>query len=240
MPGYAVVIPSRTDSNIIPCLTALRKHEPSCPIVVVDDGLSVQAIDQARFCEPIEIVKGASPFVYSRNVNIGLRMCEGVDCIVLNDDTLLQSPNGFSLMCRSAAEHPEIGIIGCTTNLTGQPLQRPLPASHPAYGLREVVHIAFVGVLIPWRTRQILARLSESDPQTFSGGFLDERFTKYGCDDASACMEVRRAGLKVAVDDRCYLDHASLRSTFRGHPEAPGDFSENYKLLIDKWGKLDW
>lgn len=138
MPGCAVIIPSRTDSNIIPCLTALRKHEPSCPIVVVDDGLSVQAIDQARFCEPIHIARGVKPFVFARNVNGGIKAADiafgnhrwfpgrpALDgyCI-LNDDALLESPRGFELLAGACEEFPEIGCIGAVTNLTGQPLQQ--------------------------------------------------------------------------------------------------------------------
>lgn len=260
MSSYAVIIPSRTDSNIIPCLTALRKHEPSCPIVVVDDGLSVQAIDQARFCEPITIQTGVKPFVFARAVNQGMELAEiwfgkwgakrwtdGLDgYVILNDDALLESPRGFELLAWCCEKDPSIGCIGAVTNLTGQPLQqRQTITTQRVYGapedmmlgmigLRIVPHIAFVAVYIPRRTLELLAEKAPTDWRFTSG--LDERYTAYGSDDLDFCMQVEAAGLKVAVHDGCFVDHSKLHSSFRGAPETPGDIWPNHRLLRAKWG----
>lgn len=260
MPSYAVIIPSKTDSNLIPCLTALRKHEPSCPIVVVDDGLSLQAIDQARFCEPIHIARGVRPFVFARNVNGGIKAADiafgnhrwfpgrpALDgyCI-LNDDALLESPRGFELLAWCCEKDPSIGCIGATTNLTGQPLQqRQTITTQRAYGapedmmlgmvgLRIVPHIAFVCVYIPRRTLDLLAEKAPADWRFTSG--LDERYTAYGSDDLDFCMQVEAAGLKVAVHDGCFVNHSKLHSSYRGAPETPGDIWPNHRLLRAKWG----
>ncbi len=125
---------------------------------------------------------------------------------------------GFSLL-EAAAKDESFGCIGAVTNLTGQPLQQP-----HGVGLRSVGHIAFICVYIP---RRIVGRL----------GMLDERYClDYGCEDRDYCESITRAGLKVGVLDWCFVDHASLTSSYRGEPHAGRSFARNYALYKEKWG----
>ncbi len=39
MKPLAVVIPSKTPTNLVPCIEAVRKYEPKARLIVVDDGL---------------------------------------------------------------------------------------------------------------------------------------------------------------------------------------------------------
>jgi GT2 family glycosyltransferase len=229
-----VIIPSRKAANLVACLTALRKHEPDCPVIVVDDGVEWPSAHDKTPREQwvgthLSSIPGVKPFIFARNVNIGIRAAGESDVVLLNDDALLESPGGFQLMQKVALNRPDIGIIGATTNLTGQPLQRPQNV-----GLRIVPHIAFVCVLIPFRTREVLSDKTGFAP--FTDGFLDERYTSYGSDDLDYCMQVEHAGLKVAVHDGCFVDHSKLHSSFRGRPEAAGDIWVNHRLLRQKWG----
>ena len=224
--GLSVVILSKDAGNLVPCVEAVRKHEPTARIIVVDDGIDLSSADSKSpyhcwLCDmdPMLRVPGQKPFIFSRNANIGIQAAEQDDVVLLNDDALLESPGGFSLMQRDAQEHPEFGIVGATTNVTGQPLQW-----RRDIGLREVPHIAFVCVLLPRRTVEQL-------------GGLDERYClDYGCEDRDYCEAVTRAGLKVGVHDGCYVDHGSLHSTYRGDPRAPKSFEKNYRLFRQKWG----
>ena len=267
MSNLSVIIPSRNIDNLRPCVAAVRKHEPEAHIILVDD-------DDLAACNPgdvDDIVDGIKPFIFARACNQGIRAAGEDDVILLNDDALLESPGGFSIMQTAAQEHQEYGIIGAVTNLTGQPLQYrasrrdtlmavadamipriPAPTSLHDYGkqyaamssdgLREVPHIAFVCVLIPRRTRQLLAdsmcvSLDPDRNDYLTDGFLDERYClDWGCEDADYCEQVRVCRAKIGVHDGCYVDHGSLRSTRRGDPRTPTDFRQNYKLLVDKWG----
>lgn len=219
---FTIVIPSKTASNLIPCLHALRACEPTCPIVIIDDGVEQQGLDQATFFEPIAVIPGRKPFVFARNCNLGIRdaMESGNDGVVLcNDDCLLESPGGFSLLEQCCKDDPGIGLIGATTNLTGQLLQQRRNG-----GLRIVPHIAFVAVFIP---RTTIERI----------GYLDEDFClDYGCEDRWMCEQCARAQLKVSVHDDCFVDHSRLKSSFRGAPEAPRSFAKNYAVLMQKAG----
>ena len=216
--NLTVVIPSKTASNLVPCVGVVRRHEREARIVIVDDTPDVSLAPRPKWMPAITVV-GVKPFIYARNCNLGIRTAGSDDVILLNDDALLESAGGFTALQRTAELHPEYGVIGAVTNVTGQPLQRP-----QGFGLREVPHIAFVCVLIPRRT---IDRV----------GLLDERYClDYGVEDLDYCEATRRAGLKVGVFDPCYVDHGRLTSSFRGDPLTPRSFARNMALFDAKWG----
>lgn len=212
-----VIIPSKTSSNLFPCVAAVAQREPSAQIVVVDDGLD-------RIPGNVDAIHGEKPFVFSRNVNIGIRHAleayGGRGVIVMNDDAILETPLGFNLMANAAAEHPEYGIIGSTCNNVGQRNQWRREGEELRFEPRMV---CFVCVYIPRTTLSTV-------------GLLDEQFTGYGFEDDDYCVRVRKAGLKVGIHDGCYVDHGSLVSTFRGKPMAPGQLNEGRRIFKQKWG----
>jgi GT2 family glycosyltransferase len=222
--NLSVIIPSRTASNLIPCVQAIRRHEAAdMTIIVIDDGVdwigSDFLLEVPVKASSFHVLPGQKSFVYARNCNIGIRAAGNDDVLLLNDDALLESAGGFTAMQCAAELHPEFGVIGAATNVTGQPLQRP-----HGIGLREVPHMAFVFVLIPRRT---IDRV----------GPLDERYClDYGVEDLDYCEACRRARLKVGVFDHCFVDHGSLTSSFRGDPSTPRSFARNKALFDAKWG----
>lgn len=217
-----VIIPSKTWVNLHKCVEAISQMEPLIKILVVDDGLDL--IHERRlwlYERNSSILEGKKPFVYSRNCNTGISHCSG-DVVLLNDDAILKTKSGFCLLQRSIMEHPEYGLVSATTNLAGNPQQRP-----KGIGLREANRVvAFVCVYIPRTTIETV-------------GLLDERFTAYGFEDNDYCRRVRNAGLKLGVHDGCYVDHGLLRSTFRGDPKAPADIRPGAAIYRAKWGDLN-
>lgn len=221
MQSLSVIIPSKTASNLGLCVVAVRKHEPDAEIIIIDDGVDWSEIiahpEWDTVFDGITIIDGEKPFIFARNMNIGIRHAKG-DVVLLNDDALLTVPGGFSLMQKAADENREYGCIGATTNVTGQPLQK-----RQNVGLRSVHHIAFVCVLIPRRTIDKI-------------GLLDERYCiDYGVEDRDYCEMITRAGMKVGVHDGCFVDHGQLVSSFRGRPMAPGFSAKNRALFKAKF-----
>lgn len=224
--SLSVIIPSKSRGNVVECLHAVRRYEPEAWRIVIDDGITPSLAEQA--CDGLyEIaLPGVKPFVYARNVNLGIVAAGSDDVILLNDDALLQTFDGFSLLQQAAREHPEYGVIGATCNNVGNRNQWP-----QGVGLREDPRIVcFVAVLIPRRTIEAV-------------GLLDERFSFdeqgrrcYGFEDDDYCLRVRRAGLKIGIHDGCFVDHGQLKSTFRGDPSAPADLSVGMKIFVEKWG----
>lgn len=219
MSAFSVIIPSRDPGNIVACVAALEKHEAvdRPHIIVVDDG--AKTIETARALRGVTWATGIKPFIFSRNINIGIQLAGRHDVVLLNDDALLKTRLGFTTLSQACDANPKIGIIGATTNITGQPLQKPR-----GIGLRAVEHFAFVAVYIPRRTIDKV-------------GMLDERYClDYGVEDRDYCEAVRHAHLEVAVHDGCYVDHSQLMSSFRGGPTVPRSFAQNLQLFREKWG----
>lgn len=210
--NLSVVIPSRDSRNLIPCVAAVRKHEPNARIVVIDDGLASRP-------EGCEYIAGVKPFVFSRNCNLGIEAATPDDVVLLNDDAILERAGGLSAMQRQAESHPEFGVIASTCNNVGNRNQWPRKT-----GLREDPRmVCFVCCLIPRRTIERV-------------GLLDEAFVGYGHEDDDYSYRVRLAGLKVGIFDGCYCDHGSLHSTFRGDPRRSADLAPGREIFIRKWG----
>jgi len=217
MRQLSVIIPSRTLSNLGPCVNAVQCHDYNDDIIVVwDRSNHREFIPASRHYRVREV---ETPFIYARNCNIGIEAAGQNDVMLLNDDAMLRTMGGFTAMQRQADEHREFGIIAAVTNVTGQEHQIP-----HGVGLREVPRmVCFVCVLIPRRTIDKV-------------GMLDEEFTGYGYDDDSYCLRVRQHGLKIGVFDHCFVDHASLKSTFRGDQYPTAAFEENREIFVRKYG----
>lgn len=227
--SFSVIILSNNIDNLRPCIREIRVNEPNARIVVVDDGLEGMYVEDPRLSGPhtipVTYVAGEKPFVFARNANIGIKCCIGDDVILLNDDAILKTPNGFSMLEAASKAHPEYGVIAAVADSVGNPNQMiRMPGAR--VGLRDEPRmVCFICVYIPRATIEKV-------------GLLDERYTGYGLDDDDFCFSVRRAWLKIGVYDLCYVDHSTLRSSFRSYKHA--DFKPNLKLFIEKWGTDNW
>ena len=238
--GLSIVIPSKSAGNLRECLAAIRARDPLLHITVVDDGVVWGHEDATLYRQLMRVVPGVHPFIYARNCNIGIQATYPDDVLLLNDDALLETPEGFTTMWKLAKEHPEIGVMGAAIDYCGTPEQL-LDRSNlrrmrqgKSTGLRELhLMVVFACVII---TRRIIDQI----------GLLDERFgvnaggpgkRGYGCDDDDYCWRVRQAGLKLAVYDGCLVNHTKLKSTFRSDPEHPWDVLAHEALFEEKWGR---
>lgn len=215
MRNLYAIIPSRTTSNLRACIAAVQTHDPRVRVIVVDDGIDWSQVD-AQIYRP---VTGIKPFIFSRNVNRGILAAEhNADVLVLNDDALLTSAGGFTLLQQTAEENPQYGLVAAACTNVGNVNQNPKNTGR----LRDEPRmVCFTSVLIPARTIDKV-------------GLLDERFIHYGMDDDDYCLRVRNAGLKIGIHDGCVVDHGSLTSTYRG--QGGGDFRANLEIFKQKWG----
>jgi GT2 family glycosyltransferase len=222
--GLTVIIPSKNAANLVPCVRAVRAAGETCRIIVIDDGVDWAAATEIH----PDSVQGVKPFCYSRNINLGIALAGQDDVILLNDDAMLQTPLGFTRMWEQSKKRPQYGVIGSACNNVGNPLQNLMPELANLDGVRDEQRtICFTCVLIP---RRIIDTI----------GMLDDRFVDYGMDDDDFCLRVRNAGYKLGIYDGCYCDHGSLTSSYRGGPEAGGDFHPNLRRFIAKWGTDNW
>lgn len=216
--AFSVVIPSKNIQNLRVCAREVRAHEPDVRIIVVDDGL-----EERYSAPPIQYVPGDKPFIFAHNANIGIRAAGTDDVILLNDDAILKTPDGFSKLESVSKAHPEYGVIAAVVDSAGNPNQM---VQTEKVGLRDEPRmVCFICAYIPRSTINTV-------------GLLDERYVGYGIEDDDFCFSVREAGLKLGVYDFCYVDHSTLRSSYRSGGHA--DFQPNLKLFIEKWGVDNW
>ena len=237
MNGLSIIIPSRSITNLLPCIQAIHDHEPDPKIIVADDGVDwgfpheSEIIGPVRIDRlPISVVRGVKPFIFARNVNLGIRAAGDDDIIILGDDGLLQTPNGFTLLQQAAYANPEYGIISSSCNNVGNPnqLRRPSGSLRP-----EPRTVCFVCVIWP---RSVINTI----------GLMDERFggldecgeVIYGFCDDDICLRARNAGYKLGVFDGCYVDHVTLPSEFRS--QGPRSLDPGMRQFIRKWHVDNW
>jgi GT2 family glycosyltransferase len=220
-----VIIPSKNAVNLARCVDAVHANEMEFKIVVVDDGVDWDQYESPRRQSRLKIekIKGPEPFIFSRNVNLGIESLSRKHPIcVMNDDALLDTAGGLTLLSMALSGDQTLAAIGATTNAGHSCQRRSLVAGEYP---RIVRHFAFVCVVFSRRG------LDEV-------GMLDERFTAYGYDDNDWNLRAKMAGLRVAVHDGCYVDHLSLRSQYRGNPYQPANLEPGKTIFREKWKDL--
>lgn len=222
MSGLSVIIPSKTAANLSVCVRAIDNLDPDVRMIVINDGLE----HHPAIVREISYIPGIRPFIFARNCNLGITAAGKDDIVLMNDDAILKSTLGLSKMQR-AAQTQGWGLLSACTNVAGNPAQLPTEGNRvrgligPTPG-NSFPTVAFVCVFIPRSTIEKV-------------GYLDERFTAYGWDDNDYCRRVNMAGLKIGVHDGCFVDHGSLKSTFRGAAYASGDINEGRRIYLAKW-----
>jgi len=214
---FKVVIPSANAENLKHCVESLFKCEPQLRdggIIVIDDGARANYPDA-----PVTWVDGVKPFIFSRNINRGI-ISAGCDVILMNDDTTLITPGGFTQLATFMATHPAIGV--CSTSIKG-PVANPLQQARTTTEFCPITtsYLAFVCVYIPQSTFKAV-------------GHLDERFSGYGRDDVDYCDRVRALNLQMGVYDPCIVQHHEGMSTFRKLPNLDTLVQYNQSLYQEK------
>jgi GT2 family glycosyltransferase len=213
--SLTIIIPSKNSVNLEACVAAIRRQGETGRILVVDDGLDTRP-------EGCEYIPGEKPFVFARNCNLGIRASGTDDVLLVNDDTLLATPNGYTRLQRVAEEHPDYGVISASMNHAGN--LRQMRRTAFSTFTEEPEHLCFVCVLIPRRTLDLI-------------GLLDERFNAgYGWEDVDFSRRCRQAGLKLGIEPAVFVDHYQLTPSFRGNPKLPEWLRANEKIYLEKWG----
>lgn len=219
--SFQVIIPSRNPDNLVSCVSSILRNEPDLAperLLVMDDGARAGAESKLP---AVTWLDGVKPFIFARNVNLGLRYAES-DVILMNDDATLEKKYGFAELHSEGKAYglASPSIIGAVGNKN----QKHDP--HGAMVRKEKHLLCFVCVLIPLATQQQI-------------GLLDERFTSYGWEDNDYCRRVNEAGLEMAVLECCQVRHGVLPSTFRNgksHHELTMMGDGGMKIYKQKWG----
>ena len=227
--GLSVIIPSRDASNLVPCVQAIWAQECTFDlrVIVVDDGAKV---DAQHVLTRVTWVDGIKPFCFSRNVNLGILAAGNDDVIILNDDAVLKSPNGFTRLHQLATARKEFGVLSAVTNSVGNHEQMRLVGTS---AIRELTHTAcFICVLI---RREVIDLV----------GLLDEEFRPAYFEDDDYCTRCVKAGFKLGAWDGCFVDHLALKSTGRSGRDTSEEMFRSLVVYERKHGThprvpLEW
>ncbi len=241
--SFSIVIPSRNATNLVACIKAIRDvGGETSRIIVVDDGVDFNEwecrglVNDDLWQLGVELVDGVKPFCYARNCNLGIRAAGEDDVILLNDDALLKTPEGFSKLHAIAQHNMAYGIISSSCNNVGNMNQQHRGLPNFPVLRHEPRMVCFIAVLIKRSTIKHVAEYEEeSGTCEHFPGLLDQRFGSGGFEDDDYCLRVRRAGLKIGIFDGCFVDHTSLESTFRV-PGGPGYNPRGADIFREKWG----
>lgn len=195
---FHIIIPSALPDNLIQCVNSIVANEPEFPtnkIIVIDDGSRLKA---ESVLPPLTWIRGISPFVFARNVNLGLKYAKG-DVILLNDDATLLTFHGFTKLAE-AGKHCLPGIISPAIKGRGGHYQK----ISSKYIMRAGAnYLAFMCVFIP---RIVISQL----------GFLNEEYTSYGYEDLEYSDRANENGIPLYVFQPCVVEHEHIeKSTFR-------------------------
>jgi GT2 family glycosyltransferase len=213
---WRVVIPSKDDRNILECVSSLIETHPDITpdqIVVVDDGLSRET--HRELCD-VTRVRGKRPFIFARNINVGVRAAHDGGIIIMGDDVRIVTPRLFdTLESRSqgvAAISPEVlGLCGQAGQCVGSRAM-------------EVPWMAFICIYIPRCIWEVV-------------GPLDESFVGYGYDDVDWSLRSAPYG-PLKVDHSQRVIHTE-RSSFRTTDTWKDLYEKNLAIFEAKWGKLE-
>ena len=227
--SYSIVIPSKNISNLRQCVERIRLMGERDRIIVVWDGGDSE-LDMLPSDFRASFVMGEKPFVFARNVNIGIRAAVNDDIVIMNDDALLETHSGLMRLAYDSYNNRQFGVIAASVDKCGT--QNQIHDIRP--GLREEsVMLAFICVYI---RREVIRQI----------GLLDERFgvnaggpgaRGYGLEDDDYCWRVREAGLKLGVQNDVVVNHTTLPSTFRDDKEHPANVFLHEALFEKKWGR---
>jgi len=216
---FHVVIPSADPQNCARCVESVFRNEPGIPpghVVVVDDGARPGCV-----LEGIDWREGPKPFIFARNVNLGVQWAS-TDVVLLNDDAVLETPNGLMELCAQARTSSSLGVLSAAVRgSVGNKNQ----LWHGAHGIRpEARTLAFICVYIKESVFQAV-------------GLLDERYSGYGYEDDDFCYRILRAGMTLGICEGCVVDHSRPdASIFRRRPDLQRLERENRAIFERKWG----
>lgn len=215
-PLVSIVIPSRTDRNILRAIRGLRRTTyRTVEVIVVDNGLSPEVVDQCRAATEFEVRHVANPqnLSFSESCNRGAAAARGSLLVFYNDDIV---PLDFDWLGAMVECHLSTGWA------VGAVLMGPVNDQNE----RRLLHR---GIAFTWRDglpRPVNLTAPNPEPterwtnaaaataacllvsrEAFEsiGGF-DTGYV-YGWEDVDLCLRLRREGLGVVVCNEAVLQH---------------------------------
>lgn len=182
---WSVVMPSDNPSHAIKSAKSVLVAHPWLPpkdIIIVSHHMGPGGIEGGY-----TIIRDENPaFNFSRRVNLGFRVSQDRDVVIMGDDVEVVTPDAFQIM---KAEAP-LRILAASVRGRIGPWWQREGQNHS-----EVPFVSFTCVYIQRMVYEIV-------------GPLDESFPGYGYEDTDYCLRARRRGLSCGVCGLAVIEHS--------------------------------
>ncbi|WP_207870425.1 glycoside hydrolase family 99-like domain-containing protein [Pseudomonas sp. 51_B] len=224
-----VIIPVyNAPTEVKNCIESVLIHTPAdVSIIVINDGSTDPKISTllASYKESrIKVVDNEQNIGYTRTVNLGIKLAEDNDVILLNSDTVV-TPNWTEAMRASAYMEPRIGTVTAMSDNAGAfsfPKQgihnlKPEHFTHDEYATHLVdrtFNCSFVEVptgsgFCFYIRRNLLNDIGDFDHELFPRGYGEEN---------DFCLRANASGWKNVVSPWVFIYHVRTAS-FKGEKD---------------------
>ena len=225
------------------CLESVLRHtHVPYELVLVDNGSTDGTptfLENLRSCPGparVEVIRNATNRGFPAGCNQALAQARGRYLVFLNNDTVVTEGWLEGLLAWLPRDRPEVGLVGPTTNLSGNEQEIPV-AYNDLTGLMGFAQ----------RRRQEFAGRG-SEVSKLSGfclvarrevleriGGLDERFGLGFCDDVDWCRRARGAGFQLILAQDVFVHHFGGRTFIDLQVDRLQQLNHNRELFQEKW-----
>ncbi len=223
------------------CLDSVARNTPeNHEVIVVDNGSTdgtVSYLEQrAKSERRLRLVHNGTNRGFAAANNQGLAVAQGDFLVALNNDVIV-SPGWLGRMLAVMDEHPEVGIVGPTTNRASGP--QVVPVEYTTLAGMEAharsVARAHAGETMEARRLVAFCWVVRRSLVERIGGF-DERFETGNCEDDDFCLRAVQAGYRARIARDTFVHHEGS-VTFRAeNVDYSALLARNFDVFKSKWG----
>lgn len=209
-----IIVNFNSGTFAVDCISSLFRQEGiSFEVIVIDNSSQDNSIDLLRkkFSNQIILLESAENLGFGRANNLAASHASGEYLLLLNPDTVIESPNGLKMMIEKLSANSQIGLLGPAID---EP--RKNKQVLPRYSYPSSRHLKYTDKFkkLPGEIAWLLGACMLMKRSLFNEiqGF-DPDYFLYG-EDADICLRVRIAGFEIGYYDGVRIMHVAGVSEF--------------------------